>query len=298
MPYHEEKTQIAAPLELPQVPKEASLIQIYGPNLGARMVIDAAVVTIGRDSGNQIVIDSDSVSRNHAELCTSDGGVYLVDQGSTNGSLVNELEVSECLLQNGDLLKFGSVIFKFVTGGNAEALYHEEIYRMAITDGLTGVANRRCFEEFLERELARAVRYSRPLSLALIDADHFKQVNDVYGHLAGDSVLRQLAQLAQASMRRDELLARYGGEEFAIVLPDTDPKGARVVGLRETVEAISELNQKITMIFGAATITVDSDGPFMADETRENLIKQADDALYYSKGNRRNRVTHFNDMGK
>jgi diguanylate cyclase (GGDEF)-like protein len=132
----------------------------------------------------------------------------------------------------------------------------------------------------------------------MADIDYFKQFNDDFGHQGGDRALKSVAKKISEVNRDADFVARYGGEEFAVVLPDTDQKGALVVGeeLRETIEAISELDRKITMSFGATTVTIDRDAPFMPETLRDDLIKQADDALYRSKENGRNRVTHFNEM--
>src|SRR5260370_17552475 len=120
-------------------------------------------------------------------------------------------------------MRCGGAVLKFIEGGNLEALYHEEIYRLTIIDGLTEIANKRHFDDFLEREIARATRYGRSLSLVLFDIDHFKSLNDRYGHLAGDRVLKPTAALVAKEVRRDELLARYDGEEPAHLRPATPP---------------------------------------------------------------------------
>src|SRR5262249_50560852 len=131
----------------------------------------------------------------------------------------------------------GAAIFKFLTGANVEMSYHEEIYRMTIVDGLTGVHNKRYFLEFLDREMARCARYGRPVSLVMFDIDHFKLINDQHGHLTGDFVLKERARRRSTRIRRDELRARYGGEEFAGVLPETGRDGAMEFGeqLRQIV---------------------------------------------------------------
>jgi two-component system, cell cycle response regulator len=284
-----EETQVAQSGGGPSAPTEASLIQISGPSLGTRYVIEKAELTIGRDASNDIVLDNENVSRAHARVLNQGTRILLEDLGSTNGSAVNDQDVATIELRNGDIVKIGSVILKFVSGGNAEALYHEEIYRLTIHDGLTGTSNRRSFDEFLEREYARAKRYERPLSLALFDIDHFKNVNDKHGHLAGDYVLRRMASKVKALVRREELIARYGGEEFAIVMPETRLEKAQMFG--EKVRALVETtefefdNQKIpvTVSVGIATINA-------SFENEIALIKAADGALYEAKNAGRNTV--------
>src|SRR4029077_14156994 len=156
------------------------------------------------------------------------GAWWCVDDGSTNGSYVNEEQIMrEARLDNGDRIKIGPTIFKFLSGQDVEAQYHEEIYRMTIIDGLTQVHVRRYLLESLDKELMRARRHSRDLSFLMADIDNFKNINDRHGHLVGDYVLKEVARLIQQRIRRDEVLARYGGEEFAIILPETTREGGR-----------------------------------------------------------------------
>ena len=175
---------------------------------------------------------------------------------------------------------------------------NERLYTEATIDSTTNVPNRRSLYSQLEMFLQLSRRNGQPVSVLMADIDYFKRYNDDFGHPGGDRALKAVAQKLDAVNRDADFVARYGGEEFAIVLPDTDQEGALVAGekLRQAVEAISELDRNITMSFGAATVIVDRDAPFIADQIREDLIKRADEALYYSKENGRNRVTHFNEM--
>ena len=190
-------SSIASPAT-PLGSEEACLVQIYGPMLGKKVILEREGTTIGRGEGCEIVLELDNVSRRHCSLLLREGGVFLRDNGSTNGTYLNNVEVrGETSLRSGDLIKVGSAIFKFLFGGelgSIEAQYHEEIYRLTIVDGLTQVYNKRYLLEFLDREMARCLRHERALSLVIFDIDHFKQINDTYGHLAGDYVLRELAQ--------------------------------------------------------------------------------------------------------
>jgi len=274
---------------LSSAPLDGSLVQIYGQDLGKRWVVDQPVVTIGRGTDNDIIVDDGSVSRFHAKLLTEQDKTWLVDLGSTNGSLVDGQLQERCALQNGVHIKIGSVIFKYLSGGNAEALYHEELYRMAIFDGLTGLHNRRYFNEFLERELARALRHERNLAVALLDIDHFKSVNDKFGHQAGDHVLEQLARVVSDTIRREELFARYGGEEFAIVLPEQGEQQAmqycqRVRGLVDKTNfAFDDQDIPVTVSIGLAIAS-----PTVSHS--KAFVEAADAALYRAKREGRNRV--------
>ena len=286
----DEKTRVSVPILSPSGSDDHGiLIQIYGPKLGERYSLDGDVATIGRDLGNNIVLVDESVSRNHAKIERTTRGFVLEDLDSTNGSRVNDDSIKSCLLKSGDQLQIGSFILKYIGSGNVEAVYHEEIYRMMITDGLTGIANRRKLDEALENEFLRAKRYGRPLSIAILDADHFKKVNDTHGHIVGDFVLKKLATLFQQNIRREELLGRYGGEEFVVVMPEVDSSGAFQLAekLRKTVESTvfksGEAELPITISVGVATLG--------AEESVKAFIDTADQALYKSKEDGRNRVT-------
>ena len=267
---------------------ESCLVMIYGPDLGRRYPLENNELRIGRGGDNDMVIDMDNVSRVHARVYKKDDGIYVDDMDSTNGSYVNDIEVKTDRLRNGDLLKIGGAILKFIQGGNIEALYHEEIYRMTIVDGLTQIHNKRYFLEFLDREMARCSRYDRPLSLVMFDVDHFKRLNDTYGHLAGDYVLKRLSELVAKHVRKEELFARYGGEEFAIIMPETTGKKAgifcdKIRRMLESTPFVYEGKEvSVTISLGLATM----------GRHREPLafIKAADEMLYLAKTNGRNRV--------
>lgn len=269
---------------------ESCLVQIHGPGLGKKYVLDDAEFTIGRDVTNNIVVDLDNVSRRHAKISTRQGRPYVEDLGSTNGTYLNDQEVlEETPLRSGDFVKVGGSIFKFLSGGNIETLYHEEIYQLTITDGLTQISNKRYLFEFLEREMGRCRRYNRALSLLIFDVDHFKTVNDANGHIAGDYVLRELAQHIKQRIRKEECFARYGGEEFAIAMPETGPENSR--RFAEKIRKLVEENlfifegreMKITISIGVADMTMDMTEPVQ-------FIKASDAKLYQAKKEGRNRV--------
>jgi diguanylate cyclase (GGDEF)-like protein len=284
----EEKTRISIPAPPQTGPKNSSLVQIYGPNLGQRYIIDQPTLSLGRDESNDIVLADENVSRHHAEIIMGDE-ITLVDQESTNGSRVNDDEVRKAVLANGDLIQLGSFILKYISSGNAEAIFHETIYNMTITDGLTEVANRRKLEEFLERELAGAIRHKRPLAISVIDADHFKAVNDNFGHIAGDYVLRRIAHVIQGVIRKDELLARYGGEEFVIVMPESTLEQASLLAekVRKLIEETKFHFEEHTI---PVTVSVGVANHYSKLQDVDAFIKAADEALYRAKEAGRNRV--------
>jgi len=164
---------------------------------------------------------------------------------------------------------------------------------LATTDGLTGLRNHRFFQEFLENSIEQAARYNRPVSLIVADVDYFKQYNDTFGHPAGDAVLVEVGKILSAYARGADLVARYGGEEFVVVLPEANVAGAKTAAerLRATVASHKEFKRPVTISVGIATLDATSGD-------RITLIHNADQALYSSKQNGRNRVTHWNDFQK
>ncbi len=295
----EEKTRVTAIVQKPLGGPDGGpkgndcLVVIYTKEptlLGRRFVLDTSPIRIGRGAENHIVLEGDSVSRRHAHFEQRSGAWWCVDDGSTNGSYVNDDQIMrEARLGNGDRIKIGPTIFKFLSGQDVEAQYHEEIYRMTIIDGLTQVHVKRYLLEALDKELMRARRHVRELSFLMIDIDHFKKINDVHGHLAGDYVLKEVAKHMQQRIRRDEVLARYGGEEFAIILPETNLEGglALAEGLREKIEQSRFVFQgetiRVTISAGAAMLDE-------ADRASTDLIRRADEKLYEAKRAGRNRV--------
>lgn len=272
------------------LPFKAALVVIYGLELGRKFDLTSDSAVIGRSSSADIHIEQESISRSHAMVRITDTQVLVQDLGSTNGTFVNdEPLVGERPLHNGDLIKTGRTIFKYIAGGNIEAVYHDEMYRLSTFDGLTQVANRRHFEETLDREVSRCHRYGRMLSLALIDIDHFKLINDEHGHLAGDHVLKRLALSVKTRIRKEDLFARYGGEEFGLMLPELDLESARVVAekIRRIVEVERfEFDSRVIPV--TVSVGVSSLGPDAEDTAA--LVKLADTHLYAAKEAGRNRV--------
>jgi len=272
---------------------EACLVNLHppGPDIGRRIPLTNSQYIVGRDSEAGLVVSRSSVSRQHARLFVDDDGNWWVeDLNSTNGTFVNEQRIRAQQLNDTDQVRFGDAIYKFLSGSNIESAYHEAIHNMAIQDGMTGIHNKRFFLEFLEREIAVASRYGHPLTLVMFDVDHFKRVNDSFGHLAGDAVLKDLAQRIRPRIRREDLFARYGGEEFACVLASTALPGGVVFAeqLRQIIE------QRPCQFDGQAiSFTISLGVTTLHRETSidlEALIKRADDNLYAAKRGGRNRV--------
>ena len=267
------------------------LVRIY-PAEGIGEVYDLGneSIVIGRDPSCDLELDDDSVSRQHASLEQVAGGYILTDRGSTNGTYVNDERIEQRKLRTCDRLRFGNQIVKFLSTDHIEVEYHETVYKIMTTDGLTQAYNRRYFLEVIEREFYRARRTGRPLSVLMVDVDLFKKINDTYGHLAGDEVLGELCRRINGLLRRDEVLARYGGEEFVLVMSDTPLDEACEAGerLRRAVAEHPFVSEQATINVTVSVGVASTEGRSLVEPTE--LIEQADQRLYAAKQSGRNRV--------
>jgi diguanylate cyclase (GGDEF)-like protein len=275
---------------------EASLILIAHPDermLGSRFRLSpGSAIRIGRSLSAEVSLPEVlSVSRHHARLSYLPEGVVVEDLDSTNGVRVDDRRIPRAeVLRSGARIQVGAVHFKLLLEKDVEHAYHAAVYELMMRDGLTDLYNRRKFEEEVEREFARASRYRRGLALILFDIDHFKDVNDRYGHLAGDAVLKRVAAGVSGHVRTEQVLARVGGEEFALLCPEVDADGARVLSERLRLAVARQPHGEagnaftITCSFGVAGLGAGMRLP-------SDLYAHADRALYVSKSAGRNRVT-------
>ena len=251
------------------------------------------VITLGRAEECNLRFDDASLSRVHARVMRIQGEFMLDDAGSTNGSYVNDQQLQKpVLLKDGDRVQLGSsTILRFSLVDEAEEQALRNVYEAAMRDGLTGISNRKHLEERLDAEIAFSVRHDTPLSVVMLDVDFFKRVNDTHGHLAGDAVLRNVAETLSRGLRTEDMLARYGGEEFVVVARGiTAPNALRLADrLRWSVSQSPAL-------FEGTSITVTSSAGVASlaccGDKREKaaLLGLADGRLYQAKQGGRNRV--------
>lgn len=281
---------------------EAHLVVIAGASVGrAFSLVEGA--TVGR-SDCTIHVDGDDVSRVHAEFRELEGGWSVRDLGSMNGTFVNGVAVTKPhVLLEGDKIEIGTTVFRFALFDELDERYQARMYESALRDPLTRAFNRKYLEERLDAEFAYALRHDVPLTLLILDVDHFKQVNDAHGHLTGDGVLVELVERVFQTIRAEDVFARYGGEEFAVLARGITREGARVLAerLRVAIEGSSfravgpleEGGEGDALVSRPISVTISVGGATMPDPEIGQpvaLLARADDALYRAKHDGRNCV--------
>jgi len=271
---------------------EPMFLVCRGVQKGRPIPINQGNWTIGRGPLCDVSIQGRGISRTHLRLESSpEQGVVVVDAASTNGILVNGQKVQRRALHDRDVLQLGPetvLRFMFAPGGDKDMRVRQ--YEHSIIDDLTGVHNRRYLNDSLDHEMAFASRHQQPLCLMLLDIDHFKSINDEYGHEAGDTILKQLAERIADALRNEDVFARLGGDEFAIV--------TRGLKLDSAIEAAERLR---TLISGRTFRWQDRDvecsislgGSLLADGEPLDasvLLKRADENLYSAKDLGRNHI--------
>lgn len=275
-----------------RLPKDrAYLIVLAGSNVGEMYRVEGAELVIGRAAGTTIRLNDDGISRRHARLTQVDGQVLIEDLNSSNGTLVNGEPIKQIALRDGDKIRLGSTtILKFTYHDYLDESFQQQMYDAALRDGLTKAFNKKYFLDRLETEVSYARRHGAHLSLLMFDVDHFKRINDTFGHLAGDYVLARIAKLASNTVRTEDVFARYGGEEFGILCRGVGLENAGILGerLRILIEGSVFEHEGVrvptTISIGVAA------HPETPVENGLQLIAAADEALYEAKRTGRNRV--------
>jgi diguanylate cyclase (GGDEF)-like protein len=270
----------------------ACLTIMTGPHVGRMVTLEEGDVTCGRGRGCDLRIPDEKVSRQHARFCWSSDQVMVRDLNSSNGTFVEGDRVHDMTnLRDGDKIALGnSVMLKFALQDPVEQSFQEQMYEASLRDGLTQAYNKSFLTDHLQSEISFAERHDTNLGMVLFDLDHFKQINDTYGHVAGDAILREISDISRESVRTEDVFARYGGEEFSAVLRDVDREGARVMAerLRRLIEQspfeFEDQTIPVTISAGVATYAD------IAPGSPKELIAAADEALYRAKESGRNTV--------
>ena len=268
--------------------RRASLVMVAGPALGEVYPL-AGDVVIGRDPAATLVIDDAAVSRQHVRVVERDGIHFIEDLGSANGTFIDGVRITSSRIENGDRIQLGPrVVLRFAQLDKTEEQMLRQLLESSTRDALTGAYNKRHFAERLHAEVAHAIRHRSELELIVFDLDHFKQVNDQYGHLAGDAVLRAVADHVHALIRSEDVFARFGGEEFVLILRGSN--AARLAErIRSAIEAAEILTDRgpvrVTVSLGVARLDELASPP-----TAEMLVERADQRLLEAKRAGRNRI--------
>lgn len=268
------------------------LIVLSGHTIGRVYPVLGDEVVIGRSTEADVAIEVPGLSRKHAKITRSPDGVFsLSDLGSTNGTFVEGERVTSHRLADGERIQLGAeTVLKFSLQTAVEEEFQKRLYESAVHDHLTSAYNRRYFDEQLSREVSHTRRHKTPLSLLAIDVDHFKRVNDTYGHVVGDKVLAAIGTRILESIRHEDLFCRIGGEELAVIMRDTPAESAALLAerLRAMIAAepirAGDDTVSVTVSVGAATF--DPNRHASADA----LLEAADRALYVAKRGGRDRV--------
>lgn len=277
----------------PSQREHVTLSVLAGGSAGALYVLGTETISIGRDADNAVVLSDVGVSGHHARIVRKRGRFILEDLGSTNGTFVNGHPITTPTeLSDGDRIDLGQASVLGVRYQDAVELEAaQKLYESVVRDPLTGLYNRRHFQERLNAEWAYAVRHRASIALVMMDIDHFKRVNDTYGHLGGDEVLRVIGAAVTAQIRAEDIAARFGGEEFIVLSRGLDLAQAVAFaerlrrGIAATKPRFQSTTIPVTASFGVAVMPADQP---IADSAA--LVARADAALYRAKHEGRNRV--------
>lgn len=271
-----------------------AIIIIEGPETGKIYPLVNSATFIGRDESSEITISDPAVSRKHMLVEVDENHICCIDLHSTNGTFVNSKKINKINLKEGDKVKVGNTLLKFSYQDSVDKKYQDKLYKMITFDELTSLYNQHNMFVFLDLCFKKA-KQGEAFSVLFIDIDHFKRVNDMFGHLSGSKVLSDLGQIFLSNIRSTDFACRYGGEEFVIILPKTKLKQSLPVAekLRKIVEScnffsIHKKLIKITISVGAASYNPSVTSP-------QKIIELADMAMYRAKAKGRNRVEQPTD---
>lgn len=288
-----------------QKERRPALVSLRGELMAVPIPLERDQVTIGRAIEADVRLNDSRASRLHARISsnlnpeTNQTAYRITDLGSTNGTLVNGEPISEVTLSDGDKIVIGDHLFRFDMLDEIDREFQQQIHRLIAHDELTGLLTSKSFFSELRRESARAEAESRPFCVLMMDLDHFKEVNDTYGHLVGSRTLEETGRVIKEALRAGDVASRFGGEEFAAFLLDANYAQALVAAERVRVAVEnkefpvtrmdspnSQEIHHITISIGIAAYPDDATDPI-------HLVELADSALYRAKRSGRNRICAY-----
>jgi len=287
-------------LERSVTQRQGTLTVLVGANVGAQFVLNSQATLIGRNPRAQVPIEDAGISRNQARILDHGGKYALEDLDSTNGTYLDGVRVlGRVPLQDGNRIQIGETLLRFALQDPIECQAAQRLYEASVRDGLTGAFNRRHFEERLIAEFAFAARHGTALCVLIADIDHFKRINDRWGHQAGDLVLRRVGAELLAAVRDEDIVARYGGEEFVLLIRGVDAAGARALAerLRRLLER-AHIDWQGERVAVTASIGLAHNHAGAAAADPQRLVAAADRALYAAKAAGRNRVQLAQSPGR
>lgn len=281
-------------LQKSRMDAHVSMTIISGPSTGATIALKPnSKLLLGRSREADVTIADTGISRAHCSLYSVGERVYVEDLGSSNGTYLNGEKLTQTLLiNNGDQVSLGNTtVLKFTYANLLDKEYQELVKQQLSKDALTNVYNRKALAHYLTSGFVKAKQYHKPISLIMVDIDHFKTINDTHGHQFGDEVLNAVADALVHTVRSSDYVCRYGGDEFSVVCPNSDIERAYQMAeeVREKIAAI-DLPIKGKRVHITASIGVASYPENIVDSVTE-FISVADQAMYISKRNGRNQTS-------
>jgi diguanylate cyclase (GGDEF)-like protein len=291
--------KVRKPASEKQPPEESRVHLLFTVIKGAEsdfgkiFSIDKKRISIGRADDNQIVINDPMASKHHCQVRIIKDSqieqIVVTDLNSTNGTHLNGELAEERILRSGDKIGIGSTVLRFSFNDEIEEEYHARLFTFATTDSLTGFYNRRYILTELENQSRIAKRNRRVFSIFLLDIDGFKEINDTFGHLVGDEIIKKIAFCIKRNLREQDFAGRFGGDEFMIILPETEIEGALILGdrVRGKIEDYAiphqgrQIRTTITGSIGQYGLHADSPG---------RLLQVTDRALCQAKKQAKNRI--------
>ncbi len=277
--------------------KEPAVDFLGGPSMGQQVILEEGEYVFGRSKDANVVVEDDAISRYHFKVKVKDKIVTIEDLESTNGTFVNGIRIKQQVLGTNDKIQISSAtVLRFSYVDLIDKNTHERFYEMALYDAVTLAHTKRYFLDRINHEFTHSKRRNFNLSLMIFDLDHFKKVNDTFGHPAGDFILQKVSETTKSLIRNEDIFARYGGEEFVILMRDTDEADAVKLAERirrkiENARFVFEAQYiPVTVSLGVASLFNDN------FQSHDELIKAADKCLYYSKSHGRNRVSSLTLM--
>ncbi|MBI4412112.1 MAG: diguanylate cyclase [Deltaproteobacteria bacterium] len=271
--------------------KKPHLTFLLGPRMGELRALDKEEITVGRTPDCELWIEDPTISRRHFKIEVKNNRARVIDLGSTNGTYINGMKIEAQVLNDGDKIQISKdTILEFNYLDETRQMSEKKRYEMGVIDPVTSTYNKRYLLERLREEFSFSRRKGSDLSIIMFDIDHFKKINDTFGHLAGDLCLQKICQIVSKMIRTDDIFARYGGEEFVILMRDANCQSA--VNLADRIRkavAATRIDYEgkpigVTISCGIAAIN-DKHADAQA------LVASADRFLYLSKEGGRNRVS-------